>query len=87
MSDQNQLSDVIRVIAPTSTGVVEFGSEFIDDYINVLSDAVGDEEGWISWFVFENEFGSAGLSASINGEKRTITNARELWAIIKEANG
>jgi hypothetical protein len=33
MNEQDELDNVIKVISPSSTGVVEFGNSFIDDYI------------------------------------------------------
>jgi hypothetical protein len=86
MAEQKKLDDVIRVIAPTSTGVVEFGGQFLDDYLVLLSYAVGDKEAWVTWFVFENDFGSKGLLAGAPGQAKPITNARELWDLIKEQN-
>lgn len=80
MADQTRLSEVVRVISPSSTGVVEFGSEFIDDYINLLSEAIGDYTDFVSWFVFENEFGAKGLEAGPTTEDlKPIKTARDLW--------
>lgn len=45
----------------------DFGNEFIDDYTSVLSNAVGDEHGWVSWYVFDNNWGKNNLSFRLGG--------------------
>ena len=79
MDEQKKLDDVIKVISPSSTGVAEFGSKFIDDYITVVEIALKDEWNSFSWFVFDNEFGKKKLQAIVNGKKRKICNERDFF--------
>ena len=72
LKEQDKLNNVLKVISPTSTGVVEFGNEFIDGYINVVEIALGDNYNWFSWFIFENDFGAKKLTVIINDEIYTI---------------
>lgn len=80
--EQDKLDAVLKVISPTSTGVCEFGNEFIDDYIKIVEIALGDTNQWVSWFVFENEFGKNKLEVKVNDIGYEISNEREFFDII-----
>lgn len=73
--ERDKLEELLNLISPTGTNVIEYGSEFIDDFIWVVELAVGDECNWFSWFVFENDFGAKGLSIRIDGEETKITDS------------
>lgn len=81
MDDQEKLNDVIKVIAPSSTGVVEFGNRFIDKYIDVIEISLfwTDSSDWVSWFVFENDFGKNKLNVKINNRTFTITDEESFY--------
>lgn len=82
--EQEKLKEVMKVISPTSTGVVEFGSEFIDAYINLLEKSFDDNFQWISWFIFENDFGRKGMEAKGSSDKKLtkIKTVRQLYNIM-----
>jgi hypothetical protein len=80
MDEQDKLDAVLKVISPTGTCVCEFGNKFIDDYIGLLEELVGDKDGWIAWYVFENGFGEKGLEAKMpNGEIKKIISEKVLY--------
>lgn len=81
--ERQKLEEVIKVISPTSTGVVEFGGQFMEDYIALLSLAVGDENNcWINWYVFECDFGANPHAAHINGKEIIVDSPQKLYDII-----
>lgn len=82
--EQEKLDNIIKVISPTSTGVVEFGGEFIDAYINLLEKSFNDNFQWISWFVFENDFGRKGMEAKGSSDKKLtkIKTVKQLYKIM-----
>lgn len=86
LREQDRLEDVIKIIAPDSTAVVEFGSYFIDAYVNLMAIALGDEYDWVTWFVFENEFGKdkKEISELIGGKEKKwkITNEKTFYNFI-----
>lgn len=64
-------------------------SDFTDDFYGVINDllrAVYGDDGyeWISWFMFENDFGRKGLGATMHG-KPTCYDALSLWKEIEAA--
>lgn len=43
---------------------------------------VGDDDGWLSWFAFENHFGSTGKEAGPKGDMRPIRGVPDLlWLL------
>ena len=84
--EQDKLDAVLKVISPTSTGVCEFGSKFIDDYIKVVEIALCDEDNWYSWFVFDNDFGREKLRACIKNEWFEIETARQFYDYVTVLN-
>jgi hypothetical protein len=75
------LNEHIQAIAPGA--VCEFGGHFLDDYIRLLSEMIGDESNWISWYVFDNGFGKRRLEAGYDGHVAKITSIDMLWKLIE----
>lgn len=84
MIEQDNLDAVLKVIAPSSTAVCEFGNKFIDDYIKVVGLALGVDDHWVSWFVFDNEFGCKHLTISIEGKNFTIHNNYSFYRAVQK---
>lgn|SRR4030067_1138779 len=82
--EQEKLDAVLKVISPSGTGVVEFGSYFIDAYINLLEKSFCDNFNWISWFVFESDFGKKGMEAKGSSDKKLtkIKTVKQLYKIM-----
>jgi len=81
-AEQDKLKSVLQVISPTGTGVVEFGNQFIDDYINVVEQALGHEYGLVSWFVFDNEFGQKNMIVTLDRKEYIISSIRDIYDFI-----
>lgn len=62
-NDQDKLQDGLKILIPSNSGIIEFGSKFIDQYIQTLSDVLDDDCQLISWYVFENGFGKKRFTA------------------------
>jgi len=86
MKEQKKLDEVLKVISPSGNAVCEFGNEFIDDYIKLLEESTNDDSGWISWFVFENEFGAKGLEVKTTDGKCKIKSEKSLYNICLKGN-
>lgn len=81
IKEQDKLDAVLNVISPSSTGVVEFGNQFIDAYIRVVELALGDENCWYSWFVFENDFGKKQFTVTVNDISYKICNEKQFYDV------
>ena len=62
-NDQDKLQAGLKILSPSNSGIIEFGSKFIDQYIQTLSDVLDDDCQFISWYVFENDFGKKRFTA------------------------
>lgn len=80
--EQDKLKAVLQVISPTSTGIVEFGNQFIDDYIDVVEQALGHEYGLVFWFIFDNEFGQKNMVVTLDGKEYVIASIRDIYDFI-----
>lgn len=87
LEERDKLDNVLKILSPTSTGVIEFGSKFIDDYIAVLEKALGDTDNWVSWFVFDNEFGKNCYSITLDDVNiYPICNEYDFYSLLKKLN-
>ncbi len=86
LKEREKLQDVIKVISPSSTGVVEIGGEFIDDYIDVMKIAFNDPYNHIDWFVFENDFGENELDVTIDNKETKITSSEIFYKVMLKDN-
>jgi len=83
MSDSmSKLSDYIGI----ETKVGEFMCRAIDNYINLLVKHYenNNENSWIKWFVFENDFGRDDLLCYIEGKKIEINNINDFVKFFEE---
>lgn len=59
-----------------------------DRHTLALAAALGDADGWLSWYAHENDFGAKGLSAKPpNGKFRQVTTLVKLYTLIVESRG
>lgn len=55
-----------------------------DRLVRIASESVDDTGDWVEWWVYENDFGKKGMTASISGGKmREIETSGELYDFIK----
>lgn len=47
--------------------------------------SVVDPYGWIDWFVYENDYGTRELQATVNEKTFKVKSAKDLLALIKES--
>lgn len=84
--EQDKLKAVLQAISPTGTGAVEFGNQLIDDYIELIEIAMKDECEFVSWFVFENDWGAKKHEAGLAGELTPIETIKDLYDLISKLN-
>lgn len=47
--------------------------------------SIVDPHGWIEWYVYENEYGTRELTATVNDKTFKVKSAKDLLALIKES--
>ena len=85
-NDQDKLQAGLKILIPSNSGIIEFGSKFIDQYIQTLSDVLNCENDEVEWYVFENGFGKKRLTAKAASWKssRVIDTPEKLLKLIEE---
>lgn len=53
---------------------------------DMVTEKLSDHDGWIGWFIWENDCGAKGLSAKVNGVTKNIRTINELLWAINEGN-
>lgn len=79
MLERSKLYKIIEIISPTSTGIVEFADNFIDEYVNFISELVDDGEKWMEWFIFDNEMGKNGYKIIFDDKNYEINNSDDMY--------
>ena len=88
MKEREKLDDVLNAISPTGTCVCEIGGKFIDDYISLLELSINDKDNSVSWFVFDNDFGSKKLTIRREGVgEYVISDEKILYEVLQRMNG
>lgn len=51
--------------------------------VQVVAETVGDEFGWLDWFIWENDCGRSGIEVrDAMGMRRPMRTVEELWELI-----
>ncbi len=84
-NDQDKLQAGLKILSPSNSGIIEFGSKFMDQYIQTLSDVLNCENDEVEWYVFENGFGKKRLTAKASNWKssRVIDTPEKLLNLIE----
>lgn len=56
--------------------------DFIDSYIQTLAVIIGDEHGWLEWYIYDNDWGKKGYGATIDGKTINIKTFDDLLEVI-----
>jgi hypothetical protein len=67
--------------------IFSFGYDLVTTSINILKECVNDTEddSWIDWFIYENDFGNRKMEAGY-GKMKQIKNASDLYQLIIDKN-
>ena len=88
MKEREKLDDVLNAISPSGTCVCEIGGKVIDDYISLLERSINDKNNSVSWFVFDNDFGSRKLTIGLEGVgEYVISDEKILYEVLQRMNG
>jgi len=82
--EQMRLGNLAQAIT-REAGCCEFGDKFLDSYIKLLADYMGgDKDGWIEWYIWENDMGKQRMEAGYVGKSSRISNPKQLYKLIKQ---
>jgi len=75
----------------TSTGLDIDGAlctivwELFDAYTEAAGMEVGDHDGWMSWYCWDNDMGALAMAAGYDGKPRPIRTLKNLCTLIFES--
>jgi len=73
------------IFNPAISGILSNYNELVEDYIELVTDVIGDKNGWLDWYIWENECGKGELIAGVNGDTRQIKSPEDIiWLLDKE---
>lgn len=68
----------------------DVGDRFIDNtslfpIIKTISDIIGDDEGWIEWYIYEKEWGTKEDMGVADGNDNDVSSEtlEDLWGLIQ----
>lgn len=57
-----------------------------DKCIELISKLASDNDNWIGWYVYDNDFGRKRLQAMLHDKMIPINNTRQLLMLIEKSN-
>ena len=73
----DKISDIFGAYPEKVTDVL-----FPDKIINVMSDIMDDREGWIDWYIYENDWGRRKFDVVYDNKKVPSETLDDLWQLI-----
>jgi hypothetical protein len=56
----------------------------LDQHLNNISKAIGDENDWVSWFIYDNDCGKSKLQAGLKDKMKQIKSVKDLVDLIED---
>jgi hypothetical protein len=63
--------------------VVSHTAKIITNYIECIAELVGDNSGWIEWFIYDNDWGRQEMEAGMKHKMKKIRTSEQLYDLIK----
>lgn len=67
----------------TSYIYIDLADTLESEYVKLIAQLIGDEAEWISWYIYENDFGANELVAGIDDEMMSIDTTEKLIRLIE----
>lgn len=69
----------------TNRSLMELIWNLFDKYLNKVSEKIGDEADWLTWFLFDNQRGDKKLTVIIDHEKFSVKDVDDLVQILRKS--
>jgi hypothetical protein len=69
-------------------GIIDINGPFFDTIWQAIESitSVVDPDGWIDWYIYENDHGNGGMKVSIDGKEFCVESTKDLYNLIKEGD-
>ena len=96
--DKNWFKRQIKTIKKNSQTLDQYQDLFSDSFleslyrveevaVTALMEVYGDQHEWISWFIYENEYGADKRTVEIDGEEITVSHTSDIWEVMAKDYG
>jgi hypothetical protein len=70
-------------------GIIDINGQFFDAIWKAIESitSVLDPEGWIDWYIYENDYGKGRMKAYISGRESIIESTKDLYELMKDMEG
>jgi hypothetical protein len=77
-----ELQDVFD--AAIKVGCIDINGELFEKTWHLYSETSKhiDPEGWLDWYIYDNDYGKNGYECTVNGETIVVTNTTQLADIM-----
>jgi hypothetical protein len=82
-TEQHEAADAITKALKMNGYLMDFGSELAAAYTKMLQEAVGDEDDWIGYWLWECQMGKKKMGWSKDGVDYDMRSIRSLWDAIE----
>lgn len=65
---------------------IDIADHLEDAYVMAISQLENDNDGWIRWYIYDNDFGRKRLQAMLHDKMIPINNTRQLLMLIEKSN-
>jgi hypothetical protein len=65
---------------------IDIADHLEDAYVMAISQLANDNDGWIRWYIYDNDFGRKRLQAMLHDKMIPINNTRQLLTLIEQSN-
>ena len=81
----DEANEALQKLAGDSFICVDIGDKLLDAYVAALSRELGDnsKDTWLSWFIWENDFGARGHECTVKGKEYIVKNTADLLEVIE----
>lgn len=79
--DSDKFNDNFSMLGD-EVGFVDLGFKLYEGYIELLEEVFDDKDKWISWFIFENNFGDKEFEAGYGKVISKIKTVKGLWNLM-----
>lgn len=65
---------------------IDIADHLEDAYVTAISQLANDNDRWIHWYIYDNDFGRKRLQAMLNDKMTPINNTKQLLTVILKSN-
>lgn len=74
----------VQELMPNSHPVIDMGANLLDGYIDLLQDIYNDKNEWISYFVYDCNYGANPMKIVVDGKETLLKTVDDVFYLIHD---